>query len=563
MESSHPLFLASSTHPNLTVAILVFLCVCVGFLVFSFGFTKYYQNQREAELLVTIVTIVGLTLTFATVALFPIDIFLVSSTVDPRTGLKKGWATPNVIANLTFTLKAVYYIAYGAIAFFCFFLVPFAYFYFEELEESQTVRQRTMSSIKYTTFFIVIVVVLFVTGMFLHPSTQPSHIDLDWFKHLLDQNGGEKALVFVIAVLIFVGLIVYIAYTAPGLTVLPMTMIKDGFRNFQREDEEIAAKLAINREKQRAITVKYLGTDQPLSSRDRKQLENLEREERILIRRSRNLEESQTGILNRIFAFFRPLKSIFGVLFLALSLLFAISIIITSLDKIKNSICGSRCGFLLTQTKIPNPLNLLFLRLSSLFPLDSILLGFVVLYIFVCTLVGIIHIGVRFAWVDLFRIRRNSTPPQGLLLLTFLLMLTLLALNYTLVTVVMPGYGHFGGQYYCNHTQSGTEVRGVRDCSSYPQLIVPCDVYGPSDICTPTVVSTFINRISVNTPFFGMAFYYMQWIFLAVFFIAFAVVMVVSPRVMSDLEVEQEVEQEEEAALLEAARGRVHDEDEG
>ena len=52
---------------------------------------------------------VALTLILSTVALLPIDIFLVSSTVDAETGLKKLWADSDTIYWMTFTVQIMYY----------------------------------------------------------------------------------------------------------------------------------------------------------------------------------------------------------------------------------------------------------------------------------------------------------------------------------------------------------------------------------------------------------------------------------------------------------------------
>lgn len=45
----------------------------------------------------------------STVALLPIDIFLVSSTVDSHTGLKKLWADPDTIYWMTLSVQIMYY----------------------------------------------------------------------------------------------------------------------------------------------------------------------------------------------------------------------------------------------------------------------------------------------------------------------------------------------------------------------------------------------------------------------------------------------------------------------
>lgn len=78
---------------------------------------------------------------------------------------------------------------YGLILTFSFFIIPFAYFYYEEYEEEgQTKSQRRASAFKYTLFFIIIVGLLFLFGLFLKPHVIPPHIDLDWFKHLLTES---------------------------------------------------------------------------------------------------------------------------------------------------------------------------------------------------------------------------------------------------------------------------------------------------------------------------------------------------------------------------------------
>jgi LMBR1 domain-containing protein 1 len=76
---------------------------------FSVLFTRYFQNKYETEFFATLVTILALGLVFSTLCLLPVDIFLVSSTVDVTKGIKKSWATSQVIEAMTFTMSIVYY----------------------------------------------------------------------------------------------------------------------------------------------------------------------------------------------------------------------------------------------------------------------------------------------------------------------------------------------------------------------------------------------------------------------------------------------------------------------
>lgn len=72
----------------------------------------------------------------------------------------------------------------------------------------------------------------------------------------------------------------------------------------------------------------------------------------------------------------------------------------------------------------------------------------IAIYFFLATMTGIIGIGVRFLWVTLYRIKKRSTAPQGLLFSCMLLIFGVLAFNYAVTSVVAPGYVHFGSQVY-------------------------------------------------------------------------------------------------------------------
>ncbi|KAI7817732.1 hypothetical protein BC939DRAFT_385624, partial [Gamsiella multidivaricata] len=142
----------------------------------------------------------------------------------------------------------------------------------------------------------------------------------------------------------------------------------------------------------------------------------------------------------------------------------------------------------------------------------------IILYLFLATTKGILTIGIRLLWVNLYKIRRAATQPQGLLAATMLLMLSLAGMCYSLTMSVAPDYSMFGSQQYCNHTiPIGA---GVRDCSDYAALIIPCHVGAPEGLCTPTVTSAIILKIILGTPVLGIAFYYAQWLFLLTFIVA-------------------------------------------
>ncbi|KAM3578990.1 hypothetical protein VKS41_008526 [Umbelopsis sp. WA50703] len=524
--------------------------IAVGVLVvFCIGFTRHYQDKHESELFATVITILGLSLLLATLALLPVDIFLVSSTVDYSTGLKKDWANPDAVYWMTLTIEIIYYVCYGLIGVFTFFVIPFTYFYYEESDDDTTPGQRTAAAMKYTSFFVAISVILLVMGLFIRTSNiHHPRYDLDWFKHILTQSSAEKTVAFVLACLILVGMLVFISYTAPGLSILPFNMIK-GRRRLETEEMDIEARLSECREQQRAIKLK--ASPESMSARDLRRLENLEDEERILLRRRQGVEDEEHSFWQKVAKIARPFEFIIGLILLALTLVIVVSMFLTIIDKIANSVCGSKCGYIISHPEIFNPINFIFVKLSNYFPLDYVFMILLILYFFMATMTGIITMGVRFLWVQLYRIQKRATAPQGLMCCTILLTLSLLALNYTLTAVVAPGYSHFGSQVYCNSTMDH-----IRNCSGKPDLIVPCDIYAPTDICTPTVVSTIIDRIIINTPFFGMFFYYSQWAFLTIFVLGFVAALFKRPRNNVDDETDEHLDADEEQALLDDARRR-------
>ncbi|CEP13189.1 hypothetical protein [Parasitella parasitica] len=487
------------------VAWTVFAITAACLSLLSIVFTNYYQSKRDSELSATIDTMIALALIFATAALQPIDIFLVSSTVDSQTGLKKLWADKDTMYWMTFTVQIMYYIAFS------FFVIPYAYFYYEEYEEEgQSKSQRRLSALRYTIFTVAIVGFLFLFGLFLKPNILPPHIDLDWFKNLLTESHGAKAIWFVVGCLFLPGMAIFIVYTAPGLSIIPFNLIK-GKRRIDAENDEINHRLVLVREQQRLIEHKYAGSDQALSAHDYRTLENLNDEERILVRRLNGIQQDRAHFLQKVLKVLRPFQA--------------------SVNRIDSAgVChvdGSIHAY------------------DSLFPLDYIFMVAIIIYFFFATMAGVIQIGVRFLWVTLYRIKKGSTAPQGLLFSATLLTLGLLAVNYSITSVVAPGYAHFGSQVYCNHTDGGR-----RDCTYKVDKIVPCDIYGPAEICTPTVSSTLIDRITLNTPMFGLIFYYSQWLFLISFTLGFLIALFKAPSNNAEPESVDALDAEEESGLL-------------
>lgn len=196
------------------------------------------------------------------------------------------------------------------------------------------------------------------------------------------------------------------------------------------------------------------------------------------------------------------------------------------------------------------------MQASKVFPIDYVLLALLVLYFFSSSVVGIATIGIRFLWIKLFEIRKGHTSPQALLMATVMLTLIMLGTNYAIAMIVAPQYSIYGAQTFCSNTPKHPGDKP--DCSKLPHLILPCSELSSDveskNICTPSVISTFLNRVTINFPVFGALAFWAQFAFLAVFLIVFVTSLFRTPK-LNLSELDEDAEAEEEEGLL-ASTGR-------
>lgn len=335
---------------------------------------------------------------------------------------------------------------------------------------------------------------------------------------------GERALTFGLGLLITVGTIIYVLYTSSGLALLPVALVKSAPSiSAPGLAQNTASQLEENRERQRQLEARNEGRQNGPDSRDRRELEALIREERTLVRRERLAAEAQgegrswiVKAWHKVEAVFRPIKLLGGFLLMIIALLIWTSMLITGIDKVKNSVCGVKCGYVLGKNHIFQPVNWIMVLSSKVFPIDYVIFLLLFMFLFASSVVGIAVVGIRFLWVMIFKIRKGHTSPQALLMATVLLTLIVLALNYSVAMMIAPQYSTFGSQRYCDRPPRHPGEQP--DCSRHHSAIKRCSELADNpaawDVCTPSVVSTFINRITINFPFFGVILYWAQYVFL-------------------------------------------------
>jgi LMBR1 domain-containing protein 1 len=183
-------------------------------------------------------------------------------------------------------------------------------------------------------------------------------------------------------------------------------------------------------------------------------------------------------------------------------------------------------------------------------------MALLVVFFFSSSVAGIAAIGIRFLWVRLFEIRKGHTSPQALLVAIVMLTLIMLAINYSITMIVAPQYAIYGDQTFCSNPPRHPGEQP--NCSGMPEKIRPCSElsrdYESKNVCTPSVVSTFLNRVTVNFPVFGAVAFWAQFAFLSVFLIVFVLSLFRTPKLNLG-EIDEDAEVDEEEGLL-ASTGR-------
>jgi LMBR1 domain-containing protein 1 len=526
-----------STPGATTLIFLPYIIVVPVTILITALLVYTYTSPRERVPSTTIVSITTLSFLLITLFLLPIDVALTSRANDAKLGARKSWAEDgSYIYKVEHALRILYAVVYSFDVVLAGVVVPWAYFWYEEIltdeddeREGRTAWTRFLGAFKYTIFFIVIVVGVFIAGLFVPVAWEKGKTGGEW-KDILEATRGERAVTFAVSVMVTIGTVVYVLYTGAGLALLPVTMIKSAPAiSMASLGESTASQLERNRERQHQLEGRAEGHN-GLSSRDQRELDALVREERTLVRRERLVAETNRGenakwgwfvkAWHKIEAVFRPLKLIFGILLVILTLLIWTSMLITLIDKILNSSCKSSCGYLLGHVNIFQPVNWVLTKSSKVFPVDFVLFVLLALLFFWATVTGIATAGIRFLWITIFKIRKGKTSPQAMLLATMLLTLVVFAVNFAMVAAIAPGYSTWGGQTYCSLPSSsilGMPNASAADCKYHPDAIRPCSETtskGAKGACVPSVMSGIVNQMGGNWPALGVFNFWAQFAFL-------------------------------------------------
>ncbi|CAI9727329.1 Hypothetical predicted protein [Octopus vulgaris] len=503
---------------------LPFVVILLLILVFSTFYVRHFMSKYDSEWSSTMAAIVGLSAALVTSAIVPVDIFLVSYMKDSD-GHFREWANNSSARDHVMNSVLIsYYVMYGLLTFLFFLFLPFMYFFFEEKDdiEQPTVATRCCGAFKYTFVFVLIAAVLLILGAFL-PKRDIDNASnaTDWQKiedllKSLGDNRGEDALSFLISSLSLLGMLAIITYTAYGMSAMPVRLIK-GYRNIGKDRLAAEQIRSVTTKNIDAIKSKYTGR-RSISSRDQARISELEENRRFLERQERHLAEEQSSCLRKCLLVFRPFEIFVGVFCLLLTLLIFLSLLLTNIDKAMNSL-GYKIGYALPKSTLPNPIDMILVFSQKVYPLDYIIILLIIIYLVFCSISGIRNLGIWFFCVRLYKIRPYRTTPQGMLMMNMILMLIVLSINIILFELT-PQYSSFGSEVYVNTTY----VPAGNSSSTPP--VMSCNVAAPEDLCIMTRLAVLLTKFFYTMWFFGAAYYWFSWVFLAVIPIGFIIVVV-------------------------------------
>lgn len=154
------------------------------------------------------------------VFLIPADVYSVSGDLNSD-GTQAHNGTTEDAGNL---IKWVYYGLYMAVVAFAFFILPFAYFYYENDDSDLPKGQRVCTAFKYAGAFMFVFAVLITVGILM--KNKSSSTNEAWAHRLSEKfTSFDSIISFIIGCLSTIGLLSWITYTALGLALLPVKLM--------------------------------------------------------------------------------------------------------------------------------------------------------------------------------------------------------------------------------------------------------------------------------------------------------------------------------------------------
>ncbi|KTW30707.1 hypothetical protein T552_00419 [Pneumocystis carinii B80] len=296
------------------------LCILMIF-VFLFGLSRWisqYQDRHRKNVIIMGIMIVIMAHMIGTLSLYPIDVGMMW--INEKNREKEGYLE-KIMLLWRRRVKICYYMFYGLHIVELFVILPFVYYYYEEWNEESTNKTRIFEALRRSLFFLLLFIVLFFCGTFMSITRKTnSMLDLVYFEQTFKVEYIKTSMFFIVDVILLFGIVLFCIYTAFGFSMFPLRIIKTKSINVPTSATDIKHALILNREKQRAIEVRYTGFHTKMNVKDRRILESLQREERTLVRCIRLTEEGKRKWEQPVSAILHMFQLLIGIFFLLISI---------------------------------------------------------------------------------------------------------------------------------------------------------------------------------------------------------------------------------------------------
>lgn len=195
---------------------------------------KLYCDTESTTYTIACITISALTLPVLSLLLIPIDVYVVSTETIKN---------HNDLHLLQYYIHITYIILYITTLFYVYILLPYAYFYYEELDDYTQITQidnthiniqvnsihTRKTALTYTVIFTTTSILLtIILWLLLHNILTPrSNAGDTWQDRLIQQFSNFNTIIwFNIGLLSCIGLCVFLIYTVYGLATVPIQWIR-------------------------------------------------------------------------------------------------------------------------------------------------------------------------------------------------------------------------------------------------------------------------------------------------------------------------------------------------
>ncbi|GFS36963.1 probable lysosomal cobalamin transporter [Trichonephila inaurata madagascariensis] len=418
-------------------------------ILFSTLYVKRFRCRSERDRCSSMIVTIGISIALLSASLLPVDVFLVSY-MKNSDGTFKEWATNSTRQAVEDSVTYTYYSLYGIILFYTFFVLPLSYFSYEERDEdSRNSFGVFTTALIYTLVFLFVISGLLLAGAFIPYKSVPQNAT-EWDK---------------------IDFLIKELYKSRG---------KDAL-SFAMNVLTIYGMLNI-----------ILYTSNGLASFPVtliKGFRSLSEEEVILSANQASTQSKLDALRSK-----QARKSLS-------------SREIAQLAELEKSLLSGK-----KKNLLPNLLDYIMVKSQKIFPLDYVIFFLIIIFLLICTVSGMRYLGICCLCVSMYRIRPNRTPPQALIMLSFILMFVVLAFHILMYSVI-PTYTTFGSQYYCKD--------GNGTC-----VLTACTLDASPDDCVMTRGAAFVISFAYKAWIFSAIYYWMIGGFFSAFVISFIWVLI-------------------------------------